>query len=114
MAQVPVSAPVTITVGAGGNPGNAGGTSSFGTAVSATGGGAGNNTPGTGTVSVGTALRTSNAITSNPFYIFSGSFAQPTPGPALVYSASVVPMAGARGNTGAGGMGGAIVVEFIG
>jgi hypothetical protein len=114
VAQVPVSAPVTITVGAGGNVGASGGTSSFGPAVSATGGAAGTPTPGTGTVSVGTALRTSNISNSNPFYIFSGPFSQQTPGPAVVYSATVVPIAGARGNTGIGGMGGAIAVEFIG
>ena len=69
-AIVPVSAPVTVTVGTGGAgspvnaPGAVGGTSSFGPAVSATGGAAnsgvptGSNANGTGTVSVGTALRT--------------------------------------------------------
>jgi hypothetical protein len=70
VAEVPVTGDVTVTVGAGGAgkpgggvPGDAGGTSSFGTAVSATGGaGFTGSVPaipgihGSGTVSAGTAL----------------------------------------------------------
>jgi hypothetical protein len=83
IAIVPVSAPVTITVGTGGNgapnnggTGGSGSTSSFGPAVSCTGGtGGGGGSPGSngaGTVSVGTTLRTGisgyTAGTSQPVY----------------------------------------------
>jgi hypothetical protein len=119
MAQVPVSAPVTITVGAGGDAGASGGTSSFGPAVSATGGAAGSPAPagpGTGTVSVGTALRTDSISASNPFGMFSGLITRNAPAPTtgLAYSATSPNIAGARGAANVGGVGGAIVVEFIG
>lgn len=83
IATVPVSAPVSITVGTGGNgapqgggSGGSGGTSSFGPAVSATGGtgggGGGPGSNGAGTVSVGTTLRTGisgyTAGTPQPVY----------------------------------------------
>tara|TARA_R110000868_G_scaffold40733_1_gene140276 strand:- start:157 stop:1275 length:1119 start_codon:yes stop_codon:yes gene_type:complete len=119
LAQVPVSAPVTITVGAGGNVSVAGGTSSFGPAVSATGGGAGTaptGVDGTGTVSVGTAFKTTIMQSSTPFSILSGATQRATPSPTsgIAYSTSTAFMAGGRGQTSIGGTGGAIVVEFIG
>jgi len=145
-AIVPVSAPVTITIGDGGTggtgasvPGTAGGTSSFGPAVSATGGvggrpvPAGNpEAPGTGTVSVGTALRTlTGYATTNPLSadglalrpnILNGANARYTPAPnaAAAFNISLPPAAGvggilgSPGGQGVGGAGGAILVEFIG
>lgn len=132
-AIVPVSAPVTVTVGAGGaggtNPAGSGGTSSFGPAVSSTGGtggtSPGSGTAGTGTVAVGTALKTGTV-----YYVYgyvAGEVVRP-PGPgnptaALAYSSSSVFMAGTAGGsspspasqpTAAGGVGGAVLVEWIG
>lgn len=130
-AMVPVSAPVTITIGAGGAPSSPGGTSSFGPAVSCTGGGGGSTsgqstplpgTPGTGTVAVGTALRTTTAPQSFSFITFGGDgkpYPTTTPG---VYTASGSISAGNAGTaapvpgqtTGNAGNNGAIVVEFVG
>ena len=127
-AIVPVSAPVSITVGsAGTSPGGSGGTSSFGPAVSCTGGGGG--AGGTGTVSVGTALRTytstSNVVFPTIDSFFSGDAISPqqtpTAGTGAAYSITGRFAAGAQGAFsaplspgGKGGIGGAIVVEFIG
>jgi hypothetical protein len=124
--NIPVSAPVTITVGAGGNsPGGSGGTSSFGPAVSATGGTSA--TPsgvnGAGTVSVGTALKT--GYVAIPFINNAGSIGllfgettrpAPAPATAIAYSTSGLFIAGAAaaGGSTVGGVGGAIVVEFVG
>lgn len=127
-AIVPVSAPVAITVGSGGGPATSGGTSSFGSAVSCTGGvrGAdgGPSSPGapgangTATISVGTALRASNASLINDNFI--GGTSTNTGG-ATAYSTSGTFQAGASGAggnpgsaPGKGGVGGAIVVEFVG
>ena len=128
-AIVPVSAPVSITIGSGGAALNAGGTSSFGPAVSCTGGGAGgpapggvanNGVPGTGTVAVGTALRTSaTGIVVDSF--ITGSAATTTTA-AVTYSISGGFPAGRNGTGGTsaadlpgkGGVSGAIVVEFVG
>ena len=138
MATVPVSAPVAITVGAGGtgggvNPGGSGGTSSFGPFVSATGGGGGAGTPapggnGSGTVSVGTALKTGVALGTviagnTTISVLTGRASRdagPGVGPGVAYSTSSISVAGARGegNPGgtpaAGGVGGAVVVEWVG
>lgn len=132
-AIVPVSAPVTVTVGTGGaggtSPAGSGGTSSFGPAVSSTGGvgaGATPGAPGTGTVTVGTVLKTGNAIIT-PYGYLGGQADRPSgpgnPTAALAYSTSSVYMAGSYGGgpgsaptspTAAGGVGGAVIVEFIG
>jgi hypothetical protein len=132
-AIVPVSAPVTITIGAGGAaPSVAGGTSSFGPAISSTGGGGANAVPGTCTVAVGTAIRTFPPISPAPSNVFGFTIGalsfygfRPTgPGnnPAVSYSDSSPLTAGAGGVGGvtpnaairAGGVGGAILVEFVG
>jgi hypothetical protein len=122
IAQVPVSAPVTITVGAGGAANATGGTSSFGPAVSATGGGT-NINPGAGTVSVGTALLTASSrapvspiVTERSFGIFIGAGAKgpiSSPSPEA-YSATLGVVAGGQAPSTRGGVGGAIVVEFVG
>jgi hypothetical protein len=136
VTNVPVSAPVTVTVGSGGtggagsSNGTPGGTSSFGPAVSCTGGSAGTgNGPGavTGangaaTVSLGTALKTGVIINvPGPFGAIIGLETEnPTPGTAIAYS-STSRMAGVNGGRGTqpsvpggGGIGGAVVVEFVG
>jgi hypothetical protein len=135
-AIVPVSAPVAITIGAGGNPGSSGGTSSFGPAVSATGGGGGaspQGTNGTGTVSVGTALRSGisiNASTSNSNFLnLNDTFTQGKipasnegdPTTTTAWSLSNVRGSGTPGasgstvnTTGRAGIGGTIIVEYVG
>jgi hypothetical protein len=132
-ANVPVSGPVAITVGAGGASNSTGGTSSFGSALSATGGTGAPGSPGSGTVSSGTTIRTSNilnfGLASSPTItatylsigMLSGLSRQnyPGPQPAFPYSNSRIFMAGAQGagaNGGApmGGIGGAVVVEYVG
>jgi hypothetical protein len=141
--MVPVSAPVLVTIGTGGNAGAAGGTSSFGPAVSSTGGAAG--TPsgaspnGVGTVAVGTELKTGNTA---PFGTPVAAFGTPagwsgtspqfasvgmiignstrstspaTPTAGIAYSTSSIFIAGARGGLALqGGVGGAVLVEFVG
>ena len=137
--NVPVSAPVSVTVGSGGAPGNpagvSGGTSSFGPAISATGGSGGGATPvwaasGGGTVSLGTAIKTgtfqdmsafnNNPAPTNAAYTYgyvnvngiSGSLRSSSPGS---YSTSGAVMAGAAGaGASASGLGGAVLVEFVG
>jgi hypothetical protein len=132
VALVPVSAPVTITVGAGGAGGiptaTSGGTSSFGPAVSSTGGGVGNPAPhGAGTVSLGTALKTGNVGFGQTgttlivtYGVISGLLARFIVGgsaPGTPYTTSSSFIAGARGSptspTTTGGIGGAVVVEWV-
>jgi hypothetical protein len=127
IAQVPVSNPVAITIGSGGASGGSGGTSSFGPAVSATGGAAGTpggvGAPGSGTVSSGTALRTGNVGYTNPnpspnnfvstVGLISGQLDARSPTP-TAYSTSISNIAGARGQLALAGVGGAVVVEFVG
>jgi len=117
-SNVPVSGPVAITVGAGGAGSSSGGTSSFGPAVSSTGGGTATN-PGAGTVSVGTAIRVETTRTSNTSIgVLFGAVNKPAPvyGPGpIAYSTSSGVIAGTAGASGnIGGVGGAIVVEFVG
>ena len=138
-ANVPVSAPVAVTIGSGGTPGagggtpgGTGGTSSFGPFVSATGGGGGGAPSanvggnGSGTVSTGTALKTGNVGFSNSnatnasLSVITGSLSR-TPGGQVAYSTSLTHIAGARGagnppmaGGAAGGVGGAVLVEFVG
>lgn len=130
-AIVPVSAPVNITVGGGGQPFPviSAGTSSFGPAVSCTGGGVGSGpipspttVQGTATVAVGTALRTSNAL--NVQDSFTSGIINPSNNPvntANTYSISGDLGAGyggavgpGSGTPGRGGTSGAVVVEWIG
>jgi len=142
-AEVPVSAPVTITVGAGGAgaanapngvSGGAGGTSSFGPAISATGGSGGNpavtSTDGTGTVSSGTTIKagTFNSVVGNntPIGLISGSVVVSTAAPAAITYAVSGPNApflagspgpgapiGIAGSTGTGGVSGVVILEYI-
>ena len=148
VALTPVSGPVTITVGAGGNaPGNPGSTSSFGSAISATGGTGASPAPvtgktasGVGTVTTGTSLRVSTNLTG-PKTVYSSSGAlinsvsllagtdmgtyspsNPYPATAQAFSSTITAYAGNGGSgnsptttgTGVGGIGGAVLVEFIG
>ena len=138
-ANVPVSAPVAVTVGAAGTTpgpggqsgGNSGNTSSFGALVSATGGAGGPNSPGgigangTGTVSAGTAIYT-GACTfgttlggATVFPTSKQSFA-PRAGLAWSSASNVAPFYGSGGlspgsiGEGYGGIGGVVIVEFVG
>ena len=128
-AIVPVSAPVSITIGAGGAYGGGGsgpgGTSSFGSAVSATGGAGSPPSPspnGTGTVSIGTALRSGVNVNIMTDSLINGDVMgnNGSPEPGTPYSTSNIFRAGAQGgnltpvNFGRGGIGGAVVVEFVG
>lgn len=140
-AIVPVSAPVSVTVGSGGasgNPGPTGGTSSFGAFVSCTGGTGGNNSVGPGnngasTVSTGTQLAAGpigrigspyNANTSidnglgfGAIYATTNSNAGFTGSGSGAFTFSVSGpsgMAGKGGGVAAGGGGGAVAVEFVG
>jgi hypothetical protein len=131
-ANIPVSAPVSVTVGAGGaaQPGGGvvpGGTSSFGPAVSATGGTGGGGSPsqaapGSSTVSSGTDLRSgTSAATYRPNPLYGATLrSQGQGGSAIAYSVSSNFMAGA-GGIGApnapsftGAVGGVVIVEFVG
>jgi hypothetical protein len=126
--------------GSGGGPGGSGGTSSFGPAVSATGGGGGgggfNGSDGTGTISVGTSVRTGPAYLASgatgPSVYASASTAGSITGgtglklgspSAVAFSATGIYAAGASGQyfqspsspaPSGGGVGGAILVEFVG
>jgi hypothetical protein len=122
-SNVPVSNPVTITVGAAGATNASGGTSSFGPAVSATGGPAASTGGGAGTVSSGTAIKTgsvkgtSTAQSYNVISLFNGSTRVPSAvaGPTgISYSNSLESIAGAGGGIVGGGVSGAILVEFVG
>jgi hypothetical protein len=126
-SNVPVSGPVAITVGSGGNGGAsgvAGGTSSFGSAVSCTGGAGGTGPTiganGAGTVSSGTAL---SLIVGQGFYnaYTGGAGSQIASTTAVAYSVPGKVAAGIYGDGGAapatpgkGAVGGAVVVEFVG
>jgi len=130
VTNVPVSAPVAITVGSGGNAGSSGGTSSFGPAVSCTGGGggavSGQVTPipgseGTATVSSGTAIKAvpgasvKSPAAGNVFNYFNGVAATGTTG--VAYSTTSNAGAGIGGGgpiANGAGVGGAILVEFVG
>jgi hypothetical protein len=130
IAISPVSGPVAITIGTGGSGGTSGGgsgnTSSFGALVSATGGSGTNTTSGTGTVTTGTALRTGNILQvsngSGALGILVGTTQVSPPSPAnQAYSTSQTYIAGATGTYNApsapsyaGGVDGAVVVEFVG
>ena len=133
-AIVPVSAPVAITVGTQGTgtpgAGTSGNTSSFGSAVSSTGGSGQSSAPadgasGTGTVSTGTNIRTgvtgplisatplnggglpaqpASVVAAGSAYSISGAYRAGAPGPALQAPAT----------TANGGVGGAVIVEFVG
>lgn len=122
VTNIPVSGPVAITVGSA-----PGGTSSFGSAVSCTGGGNGsfgppsnpiNGSVGSATVSSGTTIR---AVPGSSYYnatnglilvtsAFNGNIT------AGAYSATGAGGAGLGNNqtSGGGGVGGAILVEFVG
>ena len=131
VATGPVTGPVSVTVGAGGaspgvsgQPGVTGGTSSFGPLASATGGAGAtafspvaNGAPGTGST-IGTALRN-----LGPARLVSTLFTSTTDrspsagGPGIAFSPSSAVGAGNRGlgMTGAyGGVGGVVLVEFVG
>jgi hypothetical protein len=122
-SNIPVSAPVTVTVGAGGVSLTPGGTSSFGPAVSATGGTSGTGgASGTGTVSLGTNLKSGVNINNSttPYDGISGAVLRPFTAGAIAYSPSSTLMAGAASGpggptgSGLGGVGGAVLVEFVG
>ena len=133
VTNIPVSAPVAITIGAGGTGGAApagsgtsGGTSSFGSAVSCTGGAGG--TPsvvganGSATISSGTTLGNNVAMYTTVTEFYGGGIALNTTNStaAVVYSPTGTTVAGGGGasnpgpTTGIGGTGGAILVEFVG
>jgi hypothetical protein len=132
-----LTGPVAITVGSGGNVGVSGGTSSFGAFVSATGGAIGNS-HGAGTVTTGTAFATGSiasfnnvstiaingtGITANIAGLAFGSMARNlfnnTPGTPYVVGGGYLPGAGgniqnSQPTPNCGGVGGAVIVEFVG
>jgi hypothetical protein len=127
VANVPVTGPVAITIGAGGNGGTApgtgtpGGTSSFGSAISCTGGTAVPSTsptpgvPGTATVSSGTALRTVNARYLNTL-MSTAEGATTNSNYTSVWDINSLLVAGLGGNYGVPrypGVQGAILVEWV-
>ena len=132
VAICPVSAPISITVGTGGAggtgpaiaPGSSGNTSSFGSLVSCTGGAGGTypataGTPGAATITTGTAITTA-ALAGNGDSLISGGAGGGSGQPAITYTVPGVVQAGFKGGTGGspspgfGGVGGAVVVEFVG
>jgi hypothetical protein len=134
MVTIPTS-PVAITCGGAGNGGsfpgggNSGGTSSFGAFVSATGGtGAPTGTPGTngsGTITgpAATILRPQGNYSTNTFLGGESLIASPSPGPqnGVAFSGPGNYGAGREGpginsqpGFAAGGVGGGVVVEFVG
>ena len=127
VSNIPVSGPVSITVGSAGaggsapsGSGGAGTTSSFGSAVSCTGGGGGSpviGTPGVATVSSGTTLN----LSSSDGNALAGAGGSTNPAqPALAYSIPGKLIAGVRGTArtfpspGIGGVGGVVAIEYIG
>ena len=136
VTNVPVSAPVTITVGtagaggataqAAGSPGN---TSSFGPVISCTGGAGGTypgaaGADGAATISAGTTLKSGSIFaisssTSSGVGLSIGSVMGTafnlSGTPASTYSSTSPGIAGAPGASSyIGGTGGAVVVEFVG
>lgn len=126
---IPTS-PVSVTVGSGGPSnftvaGTPGGTSSFGSVISATGGqGApysptGGN-PGSGTVTTGNAIRTGNIGQGNPAWTAIGlAYGSNAPNPAgpggIAYSTSGTFIAGTRSTNQTGSAtGGVVIVEWVG
>lgn len=111
-----ISGTITITVGAGGTSNGSGGTSSFGSYVSATGGAGASSTNGIGTVTTGTALRTGNA--SQGSFIFpSGGSSNTSQQSAYPYTTSSTLQPGSNGNqfgsgTGYAGVGGIVLIEY--
>ena len=136
--NVPVSSPVAVTVGSGGTgapapvgSGTSGGSSSFGSAVSATGGSGSfptAGTPGSATISSGTTIKTfptafnrQTGYSGGFGFIFGGltSGAYPGPTSATTWTTSLNYDPGIAGNSvpsgaATGGVGGAIIVEFVG
>jgi len=120
-----LSGTYTITIGSGGTGSSssptAGGTSSFGTLVSATGGAAGNDNTGTVTIASGTALRNFAAGRLNHWLTSSGATLRPngsgTSAP-ISYSTTGSLIAGAGGQQSsilaniAGGVGGVIYIFY--
>jgi hypothetical protein len=123
-ANIPVSAPVSVTVGGAGSANNSGGTTSFGPAISATGGGSGGINPngsartgtqGSGTVSAGTAIKTGQAASAGSDVMMVGGYSAGA-------AASDTIGAGAGGNgapfnpprAGTAGTGGVVIVEYVG
>ena len=111
-----------ITIGSGGSPSpTTGGTTSFSTLISATGGSAGGGgsvagTPGTVTISSGTAIRNSFSSAANAQW--ANGDTNTTGTAAVAYSTTGIYGAGLGGggnnSSGNGGIGGAVIVEFIG
>jgi hypothetical protein len=125
IAISPVSAPIAVTVGSGGisvpgGAGTSGGTSSFGSLVSATGGGGGayntggTGPAGTGTVSTGTALKTGSLTGTTFINDLQGSTSATGAREAKTYSTTSPYIAGAQAAQNIGGTSGAVVVEFVG
>lgn len=130
IAQLTIpTSPVSVTIGAGasgtfGVGGSPGGTSSFGAFATATGGGGGGvpspaGAPGSGSTT-GTAIL-SGAMTQSPtgstliVGFVAGLTIRGSPNAGGTYSPSGPFIAGAQGGTNAGGgMGGVVIVEFVG
>jgi hypothetical protein len=125
VSDIPVSAPVAITIGSAGNgalngTGTPGSTSSFGSVVSCTGGTGGGpaiGADGVATVSSGTTL----SLTSSSGNTLTGAGGSSNTGPTgLAYSIPGKFVAGNPGSSrtfpiaGNGGIGGAVAIEYIG
>jgi len=130
IATGPVTGPVSVTVGTGGNsvginagPGGPGGTSSFGPLATATGGAgqtantAGPGTPGTGST-IGTALRNVGPARDIATFFTNNVNRAASAGTAgISFSISSTLGAGNRGlgtPSGYGAVGGVVLVEFVG
>jgi hypothetical protein len=120
---VTASTSYTITVGTGGTGsaggnGTAGGTSSFASFCSATGGAGGAGSQGANGVGSSGTLRnlavTSSGQTDSIGYIFGAASRNSGTTAPLVYSASLAQIAGGRGDTSLGGVGGAVLLEWVG
>lgn len=137
ITYAPVTGPVAITVGAGGNTpgpgpqgnGGSGGSSSFGSIASATGGAGGTGpggtgASGTGTVSVGVALCSGNSVSvssgSINGWMMGSSSKSDNVRPGTAWASNSTVLAGAAGagpgtaGTGSGGKGGVVIVEYVG
>jgi hypothetical protein len=117
---VTASTSYTITVGTGGTGstsgnGTAGGTSSFASFCSATGGAGGTGSQGAdGVGSSGTFKNFSIGSQISIGCIFGTNSRNSGTTAPLVYSASLAQIAGAKGNTLFGGVGGAVLLEWVG